>query len=50
MTRICMSNNAAERAVQGIAIGRRNWTFCGSDAGDHRAAVMFTPIETGQPL
>lgn len=44
--RICMSNNAAERAVRGIAVGRRNWTFCGSDAGGQRAAVIFTLIET----
>ena len=44
--RLCMSNNAAERAVRGIAVGRRNWTFCGSDAGGQRAAAMFTLIET----
>lgn len=44
--RICLSNNAAERAVRGIAVGRRNWTFCGSDSGGHRAAVMYTLIET----
>jgi transposase len=41
-----MSNNAAERAVRGIAVGRRNWTFCGSDAAGRRAAVMYTLIET----
>jgi transposase len=46
--RICMTNNAAERAVRGIAIGRRNWTFCGSDAGGQRAAVIFTLIETAK--
>ena len=44
--RICMSNNAAERAVRGIAVGRKNWTFCGSDSGGHRAAAMYTLIET----
>ncbi len=44
--RLCMSNNAAERAVRGIAVGRRNWTFCGSDSGGHRAAAIFTLIET----
>lgn len=44
--RICLSNNAAERAVRGIAVGRRNWTFCGSDAGGQRAAVIYTLIET----
>ena len=43
---ICMSNNAAERAVRGVAVGRRNWTFCGSDAGGQRAAAIYTLIET----
>jgi transposase len=42
--RICLSNNAAERALRGIAVGRKNWTFCGSDSGGHRAAVMYTLI------
>ena len=46
--RICMTNNAAQRAVRGIAVGRRNWTFCGSDAGGERAAVIFTLIETAK--
>jgi transposase len=46
--RICLSNNAAERAVRGIAVGRRNWTFCGSDAGGQRAAVMYSLIETAK--
>jgi transposase len=46
--RICMTNNAAERAVRGIAVGRKNWTFCGSDAGGERAAVIFTLIETAK--
>ena len=46
--RVCLSNNAAERAVRGIAVGRRNWTFCGSDTGGHRAAVVFTMIETAK--
>lgn len=44
--RVCMSNNAAERAVRGIAVGRKNWTFCGSDSGGRRAAAMYTLIET----
>ncbi len=44
--RICLSNNAAERAVRGIAVGRRNWTFCGSDSGGHRAAAIYSLIET----
>jgi transposase len=44
--RICMSNNAAERAVRGVAVGRKNWTFCGSDSGGRRAAAIYTLIET----
>jgi transposase len=44
--RICLSNNAAERAVRGIAVGRKNWTFCGSDSGGRRAAAIYTLIET----
>jgi len=47
--RICITNNPAERAVRGIAVGRRNWTFCGSDAGRDRAAVLYAPIETAKP-
>jgi transposase len=44
--RICLSNNAAERAIRGIAVGRKNWTFAGSDVGGHRAAALYTLIET----
>ncbi len=44
--RLCMSNNAAERALRGIAVGRKNWTFCGSDSGGRRAAAIYTLIET----
>lgn len=44
--RVCMSNNAAERAVRGVAVGRKNWTFCGSDSGGRRAAAIYTLIET----
>jgi transposase len=46
--RLCLSNNAAERAVRGIAIGRRNWTFAGSDRGGERAAAIYTLIETAK--
>jgi transposase len=46
--RICLSNNAAERAVRGIAVGRRNWTFAGSDSGGRRAAAIYTLIETAK--
>jgi transposase len=44
--RICLSNNAAERAVRCVAVGRKNWTFAGSDSGGHRAAAAYTLIET----
>jgi len=44
--RICLSNNAAERALRGVAVGRRNRTFAGSDAGGNRAAAVCTLIET----
>jgi transposase len=46
--RICLSNNAAERALRGIALGRKSWLFCGSDRGGHRAAVMFSFIVTAK--
>jgi transposase len=39
--RICPSNNAAERALRGIALGRRAWLFAGSDRGGERAAAMY---------
>jgi transposase len=44
--RICMTNNAAERALRGIALGRKAWLFCGSDRGGERAAVMYSLIVT----
>jgi len=46
--RICLTNNAAERALRGIAVGRRNWTFAGSDAGGQRAAALYSLIETAK--
>ena len=46
--RICLTNNAAERALRGIALGRRAWLFAGSDRGGERAAAMFTLIETAK--
>jgi len=42
--RICLSNNAAERALRGIALGRKSWLFCGSDRGGQRAAVLYSLI------
>ena len=44
--RICISNNAAERSLRGIALGRKAWLFAGSDRGGERAAVMFTLMQT----
>jgi transposase len=44
--RICLSNNAAERALRGVAVGRRNWTFAGSDSGGRRTAAIYSLIET----
>jgi transposase len=44
--RVCLSNNAAERALRGVAIGRRNWTFAGSDEGGRRAAAVYTLIHS----
>jgi transposase len=46
--RLCMSNNAAERAVRCVAAGRKNWTFAGSDEGGHRAAAIYTLIKTAK--
>ena len=42
--RVCLTNNAAERALRGIALGRKSWLFCGSDRGGQRAAVMYSLI------
>lgn len=44
--RVCLTNNAAERALRSVALGRRNWTFAGSQRGADRAAVMLTVITT----
>jgi transposase len=46
--RLCLSNNAAERALRGIAVGRGNWTFAGSDKGGERAAAIYTLVETAK--
>jgi transposase len=42
--RLCMSNNAAERELRAVALGRKNWTFAGSDEGGRRAAAIYTLI------
>jgi hypothetical protein len=46
--RICLSNNAAERALRGVALGRKAWLFAGSDRGGNRAAFMYTLIVTAK--
>ncbi len=46
--RVCLSNNAAERALRGVAMGRKSWLFCGSDRGGQRAAVMYSLIVTAK--
>ena len=44
--RICLTKNAAERALRGIALGRTNWLFAGSDRGGQHAAMMYSLIVT----
>jgi transposase len=46
--RICLTNNAAERALRGFALGRKSWLFAGSDRGADRAAIMATLIMTAK--
>jgi transposase len=46
--RICLSNNAAERGLRGIALGRKSWLFAGSDRGGMRAAAMYSLIVTAK--
>jgi transposase len=46
--KICLTNNAAERALRGFALGRKSWLFAGSDRGAERAAVMATLIMTAK--
>jgi transposase len=46
--RICLTNNAAERALRGFALGRKSWLFAGSERGAARAAAMTTLITTAK--
>ncbi len=46
--RICLTNNAAERALRCIPLGRKAWLFCGSDRGGQRAAIIYTLIQTAK--
>ena len=45
---LSIDNNAAENALRRVAIGRKNWLFCGSDNGGNTAAVLFSLIATCQ--
>ena len=45
---ICLTNNAAERALRGVALGRKSWLFAGSERGGDRAAFMYTLIVTAK--
>ncbi len=46
--RLCMTDNAAERELRAVALGRKNWTFAGSDEGGRRAAAIYTLIQTAR--
>ena len=46
--RICLTNNAAERMIRPLTLGRRNWTFAGSDRGGERAAAFHTLLQTAK--
>ena len=46
--RICLTNNAAERALRTLALGRKSWLFAGSDRGGERAAMMYSLITTAK--
>jgi transposase len=44
--RLEIDNNAAERSIRGMGVGRRNYLFFGSDTGGERAAIIYALIET----
>lgn len=46
--RVCLTNNAAERALRCVPLGRKAWLFCGSDRGGQRAAVLYTLIQSAR--
>src|SRR6056297_275920 len=46
--RVCLTNNAAERALRGVALGRKSWLFAGSERGGDRAAFMYSLIVTAE--
>jgi transposase len=46
--RICLSNNAAERGLRAVALGRKSWLFAGSDRGGERAALVYSLLYTAK--
>ena len=46
--RLEICNNAAERAIRPLTLGRKNWLFAGSDTGGERAALMYTILQTAK--
>jgi transposase len=44
--RLAIDNNIVERQIRGVAVGRKNWLFAGSDEGGRRAAVLYSIIST----
>lgn len=54
LTRYCedgsleIDNSAAERALRGVAVGRRNYLFAGADSGGQRAAAIYTLVESAK--
>ena len=46
--RVCLTNNAAERSLRGVALGRKSWLFAGSERGGQRAAFMYSLIGTAK--
>ena len=46
--RLEIDNNAAERALRAVALGRKNYLFAGSDAGGERAAALYSLTETAK--
>ena len=46
--RVCLTNNAAERALRGVALGRKSWLFACSERGRDRAAFMYSLIVTAK--
>jgi len=45
---LAIDNNASENALRRVAVGRKNWLFCGSDNGGTTAAILFSLIATCQ--